>query len=146
MLSAKELMLLNCGVGYDSWESLGLQGDSTSPSWRKSTLNIYWKDCCWSWSSITLVTWCEEPTQWKRPQCWKRLRAEGAGHDRRWDGWVASSTQWTWVWANSRSWWWTQKPGMLQSTGLQKVRQDWATEHWKSCREKQINWKKNTLN
>ena len=62
-------MLLNCGVGEDSWESLGLQGDPTSQSWRKSVLNIYWKDWCWSWNSNTLVTWCKELTHWKRP--WK---------------------------------------------------------------------------
>ena len=55
-------MLLNCGVGEDSWKSLGLQGDSTSPSWRKSVLNVYWKDWCWSWNSNTLATWCEELT------------------------------------------------------------------------------------
>ena len=52
--SAKELMLLNCDVGKDSWESLGLQGDQTSQSWGKSVLNIHWKDWCWSWSSNTL--------------------------------------------------------------------------------------------
>ena len=61
-LSVKEWMLLNCGVGEDSWESLGLQGDLTSPSWRKSVLNIHWKDWCWSWNSNALATWCEEPT------------------------------------------------------------------------------------
>ena len=44
-------MLLNCGVGEDFWESLGLQGDPTSPSYRKSVLNIHWKDWCWSWNS-----------------------------------------------------------------------------------------------
>ena len=53
---AKELMLLNCGVGEDSWESLGLQGDQTSQSERKSVLNIHWKDWCWSWNSNTLAT------------------------------------------------------------------------------------------
>ena len=47
-------MLLNCGVGEDSWESLGLQ-DQTNQSWRKSVLNIHWKDWCWSWSSNTLA-------------------------------------------------------------------------------------------
>ena len=56
-LSAEELMLLNCGVGEDSWESLGLQGDPTSPSERKSVLNIHWKDWCWSWNCNTLATW-----------------------------------------------------------------------------------------
>ena len=59
-------MLLNCGVGEDSWESLGLQGDQTSQSSRKSVLNIHWKDWCWSWNSSTLATWCEELTHWKR--------------------------------------------------------------------------------
>ena len=61
-LSTKELMLLNCGVGEDSWESLGLQGDPASPSWRRSVLNIHWKDWCWSWNSRTSATWWEELT------------------------------------------------------------------------------------
>ena len=63
--SAKELMLLNCGVGEDSWESLGLQEDPTSPFWR-STLGFLWKEWCWSWNSSTLATWNEEFTHWKR--------------------------------------------------------------------------------
>ena len=58
----------------------------SSQSWRKSILNIHWKDWCWSWSSSTLATWCEEPTHWKRPWCWERLRAEEEG-SRRWDDW-----------------------------------------------------------
>ena len=70
-------MLLNCGGGEDSWESLGLQGDPTSPSSRKSVLNIHWKDWCWSWNSNTLATWCEELTHLKRPWCWERLKAGG---------------------------------------------------------------------
>ena len=49
----------------------------------------------------TLVTWCEEPNHWKRPWCLERLKAKGEGGDRGWDGWMASSTQWTWVWASS---------------------------------------------
>ena len=102
---AEELMLLNCGVGEDSWESLGLQGDPTSPSWRKSVLNIHWQDWCWSWNSNTLATWCEELTLLKRPWCWERLKTGGEGDDRGWDGWMASPTQWTWVWVNSRRWW-----------------------------------------
>ena len=59
-------MLLNCGVGEDSWESLGLQGDPTSPSWRRSVLGVHWKDWCWGWNSNTLATWCEQLTHWKR--------------------------------------------------------------------------------
>ena len=54
-------------------------------------------DWCWSWSSNTLATWCEELTHWERPWCWERLRAGGEGDDRGWDGWMASPTQWTWV-------------------------------------------------
>ena len=74
-------MLLNCGVGEDSWESLAQQGDPTSPFWRKSVLNIHWKDWCWGWSFNTLVTWCKELTHWKRPWCWERLRAGGEGNE-----------------------------------------------------------------
>ena len=50
------------------------------------------------------------------------------GNDRGWDGWVASPTRWTWVWVNSRSWWWTGRPGMLRFMGSQRVRHDWVTE------------------
>ena len=121
-------MLLNCGVGEGSWESLGLQGNPTSPSWRKSVLNIHWKDWRWSWKSNTLATWSEEVTHWKRPWCWERLKVGGEGDDREWDDWMASPTQWTWVWVNSRSWWWTGKPGVLQSMGSHRVRHscDWT--------------------
>ena len=120
-------MLLNCGVGEDFLESLGLQGDPICPSQRKSVLNIHWKDWCWSWNSNTLATWCEKLTHWKRLWCWERLKVGGEA-DREWDGCMASPTQWTWVWVSSGSWWWTGKPGMLQSMGSQRVRQDWATE------------------
>ena len=51
---------------------------------------ILWKDWCWSWSSDTLTTWCEQPTHWKGPWYWENLRAGGEGVDRRWDGWMAS--------------------------------------------------------
>ena len=50
-----------------TWESLRLQGGQTIQSWRKSVLHIHWKDWCWSWSTNTLVTWCEELIHWKRP-------------------------------------------------------------------------------
>ena len=58
----------------------------------------------------------------------ERLRAGGEGDDRGWDGWMASPTQWRWVWVDSGSWWWTGRPGMLRVMGLQRVRRDWATE------------------
>ena len=75
-------------------------------------------------------------THLKRPWCWERLRAGGEGDNRGWDGWMVSRTQWTWVWVNSGSWWWTGRPGLLQSMGLQRVRHDWATElNWT-----ELNW------
>ena len=122
-------MVSNCGAGEDSWESLGLQGDQTSQSSRKSIQNIHWKDWCWSWSSNILATWCKELTHWKRLWCWERLKAGEEGDNRGWDGWMASPTRWTWVWVNSGSWWWTGRPGVLQSLGSQRVRHDWATKN-----------------
>ena len=121
-------MLLNCGVGEDSWESLGQKGDQTSPSERRSVLNVHWKDWCWSWNSSTLATWCEKLTHFKILWCWERSKVGGEGDDRASDSWMASRTQWTWVWVNSGSWWWTGRPGVLQSMRLQRVRHDWVTE------------------
>ena len=121
-------MLLNCGVGEDTWESLGLQGDPISPSKRRSVLGVHWKDWYGSWNSNTLATWCEELTHLKRPWCWERLRAGGEGDDRGWDGCMASPTQWTWVCVDSGSWWWTGRPGVLRFMGSQRVRHDWVTE------------------
>ena len=88
------------------------------------------KDWCWNWSSNTLAAWWKELIQWKRPWCWERLKAGGEGDDRGWDGWMASPTLWTWVWVSSRGWWWTGKPGLLQSMGSQSqtLLSDW-TEH-----------------
>ena len=97
-------------LNYDQcWGSLRLPGDQTSQSQRKSTLHTHWKDWCWSFN--TLVTWCEEPTHWKRPWCWEGQRVRGEGGNREWDDWMISSTQWTWVWANS---------------GTVKDRKDWS--------------------
>ena len=122
----------------DSWESLGLQEDPTSPTLKESVLNIHWKDWCWSWNSNTLATWCEELTHLKRPWCWERLKAGGEGDDRGWDGWMASLILWTQVWISSGSWGGTGRPGVLWFMGSQRVRHDWATElnwlnWWKHC-------------
>ena len=81
-----------------------------------------------SWNSNTLATSCKELSHWKRPWGWEGLWAGGEGDDRGWDGWMASPTRWTWVWVNSRSWWWRGRPGVLRFMGLQRVRHDWATE------------------
>ena len=90
--------------------------------------NIHWKDWCWSWNCNTLATCCEELTYWKRPWCWERLKSGGEGDDKWWDGWMASVSQWTWVWVSSGNWWWTGKPGVLQFMGSQRVGHDWANE------------------
>ena len=95
---------------------------------RKSVLNIQWKDQCWIWNSNTSATWCKELTHWKRPWCWERLKAGGEGDDRGWDGWMASLTQWTWVWVSAGNWRWTGRPGVLQSMGSQRVGPNWVTE------------------
>ena len=116
----EELMLSNYSAGEDSWESLGQQGYQTRQSYRKSTLNIHWKDWCWSWISNILATWCKELALWKRPWRWERVRARGEGGNRKWDGWMVSLTQWTWVWVNSGRQWRTGKHSVLQSTGVIK--------------------------
>ena len=92
----------------------------------KSVLGVHRKDQCWSWNSNILVTWCREMTYLKRSWCWERLKAGGEGDGRGWDGWMASPTRGTW--ASFGSWWWTEKPGMLQSMGSQRVGHDGATE------------------
>ena len=79
-------------------------------------------------NSSTLATSCEVLTHCKRLCCWEGLQAGGEGDDRGWDGWMASLTRWTWVWANSGSWWWTGRPVVLRFMGSQRVRHDWATE------------------
>ena len=73
---------------------------------------------------------CKELTHWKTPWCWERLRTRGEGGNRRWDGWMASPIQWTWVWANSGRQWRTGKPGVLQSMGAAKSQtllSNWTT-------------------
>ena len=121
----EELMFLNCDV-EDCWDSHGLQGDQTSQSYRKSTLNIHWKD--WCRSSNTLATWCKEPTLLEKTLIWERLKDGKKGDKREWDGWMASLIQWTWVCTNSRRQWRTGKPDVLKSMRSQRVRHDWATK------------------
>ena len=74
-----------------------------------------------------LATSCEELTHWKRLWCWEGLGAGIEGDNRGWDAWMVSLTLWMWVWVNSRRWWWTGRPGVLQFMGSQRVRYDWAT-------------------
>ena len=83
--------------------------------------------------TLRMVTSCKELTYWKRPWCWEGLGAGREGDDRGWNGWMASPTQWTWACVNSRSWWWTGRPGVLRFMGSQRIGHDWATElNWSS--------------
>ena len=119
-LSVKELMFLNCGVGEDSWESLGLQGDPTSPPWIFTGRTDAEAE-----TPITLATWCKELSFEKTLMLGKIEGRRRRGRQRmRW----LDSINHLWVWASSRRWWRTGKPGMLYSMGSQRVRHDWVTE------------------
>ena len=117
-------MFLNCDVGEDSRESLGQQGDiqfilkEISPEYSLEGLMLKLK-------LQYFGHWCEELTHLKRPDAGKM---GGERDEREWDGWMASLTQWTWVWVNSGSWWWTGRPGVLQFMGWQSRTQlsDWT--------------------
>ena len=127
-------MLLNCGVGKDSWESLGLQGDPTSHPKE----NQFWMFFVRTDVEVeTLILWWPKVKNWllgKDPNAredwrWKEKEMDGRG----WDGWMASVTWWTWVWASSRSWWWSGKPGILQYMEFWRVGRGLVTE---------LNWEK----
>ena len=124
-LSAEELMLFNCGVGEDSWvpwtarrsnQSI-LKEISPEYSLEGLILKLKLQNC-------GHLMWRADSSE--RHWCWGKLRA-GEDDNRAWDGWMASPTQWTWVWASSGTWQWTGKPGVLQSMGSQRVRHDWVT-------------------
>ena len=94
----------------------------------------------------TLATSCKQLTHWKKLWCWEGSGAGGEGDDRGWDGWMASPTWWTWVWVNSRSWWWTGRPGVLQFMGSQTVGHDWVTElNWTEDIKTMINIRYHTV-
>ena len=114
-------------IGEDSWESPWTARISNQSILKEISPEYSLEGRCWSWSSNNLAAWCRELIHWKRPWFWEILKV-GEGDNRRWDGWMASLTQGTWVWASSGSSWWTGKPGMLQSMVSQRVRHNWATE------------------
>ena len=86
----------------------------------------------------TVILWPPHAKSWLvgNDWCWEGLGAGGEGDDRGWDGWMALLTQWMWVWVNSRSWWWTGRPGVLRFMGSQRVGHDWVTE---------LNWTESAL-
>ena len=126
-LSAKELMLLNCGVGEDSWESPGLQGNQTNPSKGNQS---------WMFIGRTDVE-TEAPILWPPDaKSWLIGKDSDAGRD--WGQEEKGTTEdemagWHYRldghgWVSSGSWWWTGKSGVLQSTGSERFRHDWMTE------------------
>ena len=108
---------------------------------RKSVLNIHWKYWWWSWNSNILPTWWQRTNSLEKTLMWERLKAGGEGADRGWDGWMASLTQWTWVWVSSGSWWWIERPGVLWSMGSQRVGHDWATKLTNCLWSISLSWK-----
>ena len=119
---------LNCGVGEDSWEA-----PWTARRSNQSILKEISPDYSLERLMLKLKLQYFDHLMWRVDSFEKTLmlgRIEGGkkGDDRGWDGWMASLTQWTWVWVNSGSWWWTGRPSMLQSVRWQRVGHDWATE------------------
>ena len=132
-------MLSNYGAEKDSWESLGQQKDQpVNPKGNQPWIFI--EGLMLKLVPILWSPGLKSQLIGKRPWCWERLQA-GEGGSRGWDGWMASSTPWTLVWANSGRWWRTGKPGMLQSMGLQRVTHDWATEQQKQYRNRELCWR-----
>ena len=121
-------MPLNCGVGEDSQESLGLQGDQAMEILKEISPEYSLEGLMLKLKLPYLGHLMRRTDSLEKPWCWERLKAGGEGDDRGWDGWMAPLTQWTKVWVNPGSWWWTGRFGMLQSMGSQRVGHDWATE------------------
>ena len=126
-MSTKELMLSNCSAGEHSWESLGQQGIKSVSSKGNQPWIFNGRTNTKAEAPILWPPDAKSPTHWKRPWCWEKLRTGRESDERGWDGWMASSTQWTWVSVNSGRQWRTGEPGVLQSMGSQRVGHDLAT-------------------
>ena len=126
-LRTKELTVFKCDVGENSWESLEL--------WRSNQSILKEIIPEYSLEELMLILkfqyfghLMQRSSSLEKTMMLGKMKAGGDGGDRGWDGWMTSLIQWTWVWENSGSWWWTGKPGVPQSTELQRVIHDWATE------------------
>ena len=127
-LSAEELMLFNCGAGEDSSESLGLPGDQTSQSQRKSTLDIHWKDWCWSWSSNTLTFWWKELTLCIGKKTLMLGKVEGKRRSRQKKRWLDSFTDSMNV-NLSKLWEMVEDRGAWRAT-VHGVAKSWTQTQW----------------
>ena len=147
----KTLMLGNIESRKSESESEAVQSCPTlwhpmDYSLPRSSIHGIFQARVLEWVAISFSRESSWPRDWTRVsrvvgKCFTiwatgEVKKAGKGDDRRWDGWMAWLTQWTWIWAGSERWWRTGKPGVLQSMGLQRVGQDWATEqqpeakHW----------------
>ena len=139
----------------ESWElnwhfwTVVLEKTLASPFDCQEIQPVHPKDQSWVFigrteaEAETPILWPPDVKSWligKGLWCWESLKAGGEGDDRGWNDWMASPTQWTWVWVNSGSWWWTGKPGVLRFMGLQRVGHDWATELNWACDEATGRW------
>ena len=118
-----------------------------SELWQLGTYSHMAMISCFLEIAHEFSNWSQSPVRWlpdakswliRKPWCWERSKAGGEGDDRGWDGWMASLTQWTWVWTSSRRWWGTGKPGLLQSIGLQRVGYNLVTKQQESFRSDYI--------
>ena len=130
----------HCGAGEDSW---------TARRSNQSILKEISPEYSLEGPMLKLKLQYFGCLMWRTDSFEKTLMLErlklGEGDDRGWDGWMVSPTQWTWVWVNSGSWWWTGKPLVLQFMGLQRVRHDWVTElKWtdKLSRKETLLWRR----
>ena len=138
MAGAPLVAQIACNVGdlgsipWEDPQYSDLENSMDRGAWQ-TTVHVVAK----SWAQLKLkleylATSCEELTHWKRPWCWVGLGAGGEGDDRGWDGWMTSPTQWSWVWMNSESWWWTGRPSVLRFMGSQSWTwlSDWTELNW----------------
>ena len=133
-------MLLNCGVGGDSWVPWTARRSNQS-IFKEINSEYSLEGLMLKLKLQYLATWGKEPTHWKRPRCWKRLRAGWEEDNRGWDGCMASLIQRKWVWTNCGGYWRTRKLGMLQSTGSQRVGQELANEQQQyQCNNKMVSY------
>ena len=126
-MKARKQSILNCINKNRYRKKLTQGGERLKTTW-------HW------WRNLKMIQ-SSGKTHWKRLWCWEGLGAGGEGEDRGWDGWMASLTQWAWVWVNSGSWWWTGRPGVMRFMGSQRVGHDWATElNWTEWKDIPCLW------
>ena len=126
-LSTDELMLLNCGVETLESPLDCKKVQPVHPKGDQSWVFIGRTDA----KAETPILWPPHAKSWfigKDPDAGRDWGQEEKGDDRGWDGWMSTLTQWTWVWVNSGSWWWTGRPGVLRFMGSQRVGHGWVTE------------------